>query len=60
MNGLVDQRRVAHVGVHGHSATLLPETLWIRDLTITMGMSALPFASHCFPLGEKEALAGSV
>jgi alcohol dehydrogenase len=24
--------------VHGHSATLHLETLWIRDLTITMGL----------------------
>ena len=30
--------RVANVGVHGHSATLHLETLWIRDLTITMGL----------------------
>ncbi len=29
---------VANVGVHGHSATLHLETLWIRDLTITMGL----------------------
>jgi hypothetical protein len=41
MKGLVDQRRVADVGVHGHSATLHLETLWIRDLTITMGKEAL-------------------
>jgi alcohol dehydrogenase len=30
--------RVANVGVHGHSATLHLEKLWIRDLTITMGL----------------------
>jgi alcohol dehydrogenase len=30
--------RVANVGVHGHSATLHLERLWIRDLTITMGL----------------------
>ena len=30
--------RVANVGVHGHSATLHLETLWIRDLTITTGL----------------------
>jgi alcohol dehydrogenase len=30
--------RIANVGVHGHSATLHLETLWIRDLTITMGL----------------------
>src|SRR6476660_9308562 len=30
--------RVANVGVHGHSATLHLETLWIRDITITMGL----------------------
>ena len=29
---------VANVGVHGHSATLHLETLWIRDLTITTGL----------------------
>ena len=62
--------RVANVGVHGHSATLHLETLWIRDLTITTGLvdtfttprllsliaegklSALPFATHHFPLSE--------
>lgn len=70
MKGLVYQRRVANVGVHGHSATLHLGTLWIRDLTITMGLvdtfstpqlldliaegklSALPFATHHFPLSE--------
>src|SRR4051812_5904518 len=30
--------RVANVGVHGHSATLHLETLWIRDVTITTGL----------------------
>jgi alcohol dehydrogenase len=30
--------RIANVGVHGHSATLHLETLWIRDLTISMGL----------------------
>jgi alcohol dehydrogenase len=30
--------RVANVGVHGHPATLHLETLWIRDITITMGL----------------------
>src|SRR5204863_7836618 len=30
--------RVANVGVHGHPATLNLETLWIRDITITMGL----------------------
>ncbi len=30
--------RVANVGVHGHSATLHLETLWIRDITITTGL----------------------
>ena len=30
--------RVANVGVHGHSATLHLETLWTRDITITMGL----------------------
>lgn len=60
MKGLVYRRRVANTGGHGHSATLHLETLWIRDLTITMGLSALPFASQCFPLGEQEALAGTV
>ena len=29
---------VANVGVHGHSATLHLETLWIKDLTITTGL----------------------
>lgn len=29
---------VANVGVHGHSATLHLETLWIRDVTITTGL----------------------
>ena len=29
---------VANVGVHGHSATLHLETLWIRGLTITTGL----------------------
>jgi alcohol dehydrogenase len=65
--------RVANVGVHGHSATLHLETLWIRDLTITTGLvatfttprllsliaegrlSALPFVTHYFPLGETMA-----
>ncbi|MGB2875392.1 MAG: zinc-dependent alcohol dehydrogenase family protein [Gaiellaceae bacterium] len=30
--------RVANVGVHGHSATLHLERLWIRDVTITTGL----------------------
>src|SRR6187551_2950672 len=30
--------RVANVGVHGHPATLRLEKLWIRDVTITMGL----------------------
>ncbi len=30
--------RVANVGVHGHSATLHLESLWIRDVTITTGL----------------------
>ena len=30
--------RHGNVGVHGHSATLHLETLWIRDLTITTGL----------------------
>src|SRR6266568_1195124 len=30
--------RVANVGVHGHPATLHLEKLWIRDVTITMGL----------------------
>ncbi len=30
--------RVANVGVHGHSATLHLETLWIRDITIKTGL----------------------
>jgi alcohol dehydrogenase len=30
--------RVANVGVHGHSATLHLETLWIRDVKITTGL----------------------
>jgi alcohol dehydrogenase len=30
--------RVANVGVHGHSATLHLETLWIKDITITTGL----------------------
>jgi alcohol dehydrogenase len=30
--------RVANVGVHGHSAELHLETLWIRDVTITTGL----------------------
>jgi alcohol dehydrogenase len=30
--------RVANIGVHGHSATLHLETLWIRDVTITTGL----------------------
>ena len=29
---------VANIGVHGHSATLHLETLWIRDITITTGL----------------------
>ena len=29
---------VANVGVHGHPATLHLEKLWIRDVTITMGL----------------------
>ena len=30
--------RIANVGVHGHPATLHLEKLWIRDVTITMGL----------------------
>jgi alcohol dehydrogenase len=30
--------RVANVGVHGHSATLHLETLWIKNVTITTGL----------------------
>ena len=30
--------RVANIGVHGRSATLHLETLWIRDITITTGL----------------------
>jgi alcohol dehydrogenase len=30
--------RIANVGVHGHSATLHLEKLWIRDITITTGL----------------------
>jgi alcohol dehydrogenase len=30
--------RIANVGVHGHSATLHLETLWIKDVTITTGL----------------------
>ena len=30
--------RVANVGVHGHSATLHLEKLWIRDVQITTGL----------------------
>jgi alcohol dehydrogenase len=30
--------RVANIGVHGHSATLHLETLWIRNVTITTGL----------------------
>ena len=30
--------RVANIGVHGKSATLHLEKLWIRDVTITMGL----------------------
>jgi alcohol dehydrogenase len=30
--------RVANIGVHGHSATLHLEKLWIRDVTITTGL----------------------
>ncbi|MGN6373143.1 MAG: zinc-dependent alcohol dehydrogenase family protein [Solirubrobacteraceae bacterium] len=30
--------RVANIGVHGHSAHLHLETLWIRDVTITTGL----------------------
>jgi alcohol dehydrogenase len=30
--------RVANVGVHGHSATLHLETLWIRNVAITTGL----------------------
>ena len=29
---------VANIGVHGQPATLHLETLWIRDITITMGL----------------------
>jgi len=29
---------VANIGVHGKSATLHLETLWIKDVTITMGL----------------------
>jgi alcohol dehydrogenase len=29
---------VANIGVHGKSATLHLETLWIRDVTITTGL----------------------
>lgn len=30
--------RVANIGVHGTSATLHLESLWIRDITITTGL----------------------
>jgi alcohol dehydrogenase len=30
--------RIANVGVHGHPATLHLEKLWIKDITITMGL----------------------
>ena len=30
--------RVANIGVHGHPVTLHLEKLWIRDVTITMGL----------------------
>ena len=30
--------RVANIGVHGRSATLHLETLWIRNVTITTGL----------------------
>jgi len=30
--------RVANIGVHGRSATLHLETLWIRDVTVTTGL----------------------
>ncbi len=31
-------RDVANIGVHGHPVTLLLESLWIRDVTITTGL----------------------
>jgi alcohol dehydrogenase len=36
--GCAPRGHVANVGVHGHSATLHLETLWIRDVTITTGL----------------------
>ncbi len=30
--------RVANIGVHGHSATLHLETMWIRNVTVTTGL----------------------
>ena len=38
LNGIRPGGHVANVGVHGHSATLHLETLWIKDVTITTGL----------------------
>jgi alcohol dehydrogenase len=47
--------RVANVGVHGRSATLHLETLWIRDVTITTGLvdtSTTPRLLHLIAEGR--------
>lgn len=52
--------RVANVGVHGHSATLHLEKLWIRDVTITTGLVdtfTTPQLLHLIAEGRLDATA---
>jgi alcohol dehydrogenase len=48
--------RVANVGVHGHSATLHLETLWIRDITITTGLVDTTTTAQLLKLIENRRL----
>ncbi|HEX5450204.1 MAG TPA: zinc-dependent alcohol dehydrogenase family protein [Gaiellaceae bacterium] len=48
--------RVANVGVHGHSATLHLETLWIRDVTITTGLVDANTTARLLKLIEERRL----
>src|SRR6476619_6216666 len=48
--------RVANVGVHGHSATLHLETLWIRDITITTGLVDTTTTAQLLKLIESRRL----
>jgi alcohol dehydrogenase len=48
---------VANIGVHGHSATLHLETLWIRDVTITTGLVDTSSTPTLLPLVVSHQLA---